>query len=1176
VTSKLTQWAVDNPLIVLLLTIALGAAGAYAFGHVDVEAYPDPAPAIVEVIAQYPGRSAEEIERLVTVPLEVALSGMPGLKYMRSKSLFGLAYINTQFEYGFPYLAARQEVINRMTIASLPTDVSPEISPRSPIGEILRYTLTGPKDIQGKSLYSLNDLRSVQSWTLERELRRIPGIADVVSTGGTVKRYEIQPDPDRLKRFGVPLAQLQVGIAESNSNVSGGYLIQGDAAAVVRGLGLIGRGRDPLQRVLSMKSPQEAVRYLRCEEQNRLLQIRQIVLKSTNNLPIRVDDVVEGGALKPGEEVSNQGVVVSHITRLGKVGLSRQLRRAAGELVFDDLGNRQWSDEDEAIEGLVLLRKGAESLPALNLVKAKIEEMNTVPGRLPPGMKIEIYYDRTDLIRTTTDTVEENLLVGIALVTGILLMFLSNVRSAIIIAINLPLALLFAFSVLFLRGESANLLSIGAVDFGIVVDSTVIIVENIYRLLSAGKYADLPLPQRIIRATGDIQRALFFSTIIMVCAMLPLFTMRGPEGQLFRPMAETYAFAIAGALLLALTVSPVLCLLLFKNLKPSRDNLLVRILKRGYLRNLEACLKYRGAVIGIFAMLIGGTVLVIPHLGREFMPPLEEGHLWIRAIFPVSVSLQEVSEQSRLARAIMRKYVQVESVVNPMGRPDSGTDPTGFYSSEFFVPLQPQEHWYATIPNQGWQRWFADSRPATKSELIRQMSAELMEVFPGVNWNFSQVIRDNVLEVLSGVQGENSVKIFGPDLDELEKLGQRVVTAMGRVPGIKDVGYYRIKGQTNLELPIDRGKCALWNVSVADVHDVIQTAIGGKAVSQMIEGEKSFDITIRWPERLRRDQSKILEIPVDVPDNLVTTGTLSATSSTPLSGATAGLSSTGFSNSLPSLTGSTRGLAPLEMMTTPRELLSDLVTPQGADPDGPLVPGGEFVRNGTSMIGREQGTRMVAVKFSVRDRDLAGAVTEAKAQVNKLIPRGYRVEWSGEFQQMEEGEGRLLFIVPLSLVLIFMLLYVAFRSVLDAGVVLLNVVELSLGGVWALFLTDTNFSISAAVGFTSIFGVAIMDGLLLVSSFNQLRAQGRPLHQAIMEGAEKRVRPVMITAMTAILGLLPAALSTKIGAQNQKPLAIVVVGSMITTLFLTRYLMPVLYSFYGDRQPPAGTAGFAE
>ncbi len=640
-------------------------------------------------------------------------------------------------------------------------------------------------------------------------------------------------------------------------------------------------------------------------------------------------------------------------------------------------------------------------------------------------------------------------------------------------------------------------------------------------------------------------------------------------------MAETYAFAIAGALLLAVTIAPVLCLMLFKHLQPSQDNIMVRFLKTGYLRNLDFCLRHRWWVVGIFGTLILGTILALPNLGREFMPALEEGHIWVRAIFPVSVSLQDVSEQSRKARAIMRKYPQVETVVNQQGRPDSGTDPTGFYSSEFFVPLKPQETWEATVPNTGWRRWFMAKRPPTKPELIHEMSSELMAAFPGVNWNFSQAIRDNVLEVLSGVQGENSVKIIGPDLDELERLGQKAVAAMINVPGIKDVGYYRIKGQTNLELPIDRNKCALWNVSVADVHNVIQSAIGGKTVSQMIEGEKSFDITIRWPERLRRDESAILDIPVDVTGHVVTGGSQPSMDPTPFSGGSMGISATGNSASLPTLTGSTRSSAPLEMTTTPRERLGDLVTPQAADPDEPLSPTGEFIRNGTSMICREEGQRLAAVKFSVRDRDLAGAVKEAQKAVNAIIPLGYRTEWSGEFKNMQEGEGRLMIIIPLSLGLVFMLLYLAFHSFMDAVVVLFNVVELSLGGIWALFLSGTNFSIAAAVGFTSIFGVAIMDGLLLVSAFNQLRAQGLPLRDAIMQGAERRVRPVMMTALTAIFGLLPAAISTKIGAQSQKPLAIVVVGSMVTTLFLTRYLMPVLYSFYGDREPPEGAGDMA-
>jgi cobalt-zinc-cadmium resistance protein CzcA len=1173
--AKLIHWSITNPLVVVLMAIALAAGGGYAFTNVNVEAYPDPAPAIVEVIAQSRGRSAEEMERLVTIPLEVALAGMPGLKYTRSKSLFGLTYINNQFEYGVDYLRARQEVINRMLIAELPADVEPQISPRSPIGEILRYAVTCPKDAFGNNIYSLTDLRTLQTWTLEREFRRIPGIVDVTSFGGLMKRYEIHPNPDLLKKYGITLGTLQQAIADSNSNVSGDYLVQGETAAVVRGLGLIGRGRDPMQHILSMRDPVEAVEYLRTEEQKRLRQLRQIVVSTTNNVPITVDQLVEGGKLGPGDEISPQGVVVGNLTRLGKMALSRPLRDRDGRVVVDHENNRLWVDEEEAIQGLVLLRKGAESLPALKLVKAKIDELNDPSlGRLPPGVKIDTYYDRTDLINTTTETVHENLMVGIVLVTVILLMFLSNVRSAIIIAVNLPLALMFAFFVLFLRGKSANLLSIGAVDFGIIIDSTVIMVENIYRVLSTGKYAEFSITERIVRAAHEIERSLLFSTLIMVCALLPLFTMTGPEGQLFRPMAETYAFALGGALILSSTIAPVLCLLMFRNLKPTRDNFLVRYLKRSYLRNLQFCLNHRWFVVGTFSVLIGGTVALLPHLGREFMPPLEEGHLWIRGIFPVSVSLEQNAESSRLAREVLRRYPEVETVVCQLGRPESGTDPIGFYSAEFFVPLQAFENWPATVKVEGWRSWFSATRPRTKPELVRAMSAELEELLPGVNWNFSQVIRDNVLEVLSGVQGENSVKIIGPDLDKLEELGQETVRVMRGVPGIKDVGLYRIQGQCNLELPIDRDKCSLWNVSVADVNDVIQAAIGGKKVSDMIEGEKTFDIILRWPKRLRQDESNILNIPVDVTDQLVTEGFEggAGAGATPLTGASQQVASLGFSSALPSLTGSKS--TSLDISNSPRERLGDLVTPLADDLES-LDPNGQFVRPGASMITREMGKRMVAVKFSVRDRDLGSAVSEAQARVAPLIPQGYHVDWSGEFQQMEEGERRLMVIIPVSVLLIFMLLYLAFRSLLDAVVVLMNVVELSLGGLWALFLTGTNFSIAAAVGFASIFGVAVMDGLLLVSSFNQLRAQGLPLREAILQGAERRVRPVMMTALTAIFGLLPAAVSTKIGAQNQKPLAIVVVGSMITTLFLTRYLMPVLYSFYGNRQPPEDAGNLA-
>ncbi len=537
---KLIQWSVHNPLIVILLTAALGAAGSYAFYEVNVEAYPDPAPAIVEVIAQYPGHSAEETERLVTIPLEVALAGMPGLKYTRSKSLFGLSYLNNQFEYGVDFLAARQEVINRLSMADLPPDVQPHISPRSPIGEIMRYAVSCPKDAFGQNLYSLNTLRALQNWTLEREFRRIPGIADVVSFGGTIKRYEVHPDPDRLKRYGITLEKLQRAIADSNANVSGDYMVQGELAAVVRGLGLIGRGHDPMQKVLSLNDPGEAAEVIRIEEQRRLHQIRQIVISTTNNVPVRVGDVVEGGPIAVTEMAGADGVVVGNHTRLGKMSLSRPLKDGRGEVVLDPEGQRIWVDEEEAIQGLVLLRKGAESLPALTLVKAKIEELNGTRGLLPPGVRIEPYYDRTDLINTTTETVHENLIVGISLVTVILLMFLSNVRSAIIIAINLPLALVFAFFVLFVRDKSANLLSIGAVDFGIIIDSTVIMVENIYRILSTGKYSELPIQDRIVRA-GEVERSLLFSTLIMVCAVAALHHER-PRGAIVPPDGGNVCF----------------------------------------------------------------------------------------------------------------------------------------------------------------------------------------------------------------------------------------------------------------------------------------------------------------------------------------------------------------------------------------------------------------------------------------------------------------------------------------------------------------------------------------------------------------------------------------------------------------------------------------------------------
>ncbi len=880
-----------------------------------------------------------------------------------------------------------------------------------------------------------------------------------------------------------------------------------------------------------------------------------------------MDDIVEGGPIlrSPGRPGDQEGVVVSNQTRLGRVGLSVPREERLGSQIIrvvDASGKVVWRDEGEKVQCIILLRKGEDSLPVLKAVEAKVAELNS-SSRMLPGVKIEPYYDRTDLINVTTETVQENLIVGMVLVSLVLLMFLSNIRSALIVAINVPLALLFAFAMLFLRGKSANLLSIGAVDFGIIVDSSVIMVENIFRHVSAGEHADLPLKQRVLQACREVERALFFSTAIMVCAFIPLFTMQGPEGQIFGPMADTYAFALGGALLLALTLAPVLCTFGFKKLRPADDNALVRWLKGSYLRQLDRCLRHRWLTLGFFGIIIAATAgYALPRLGREFMPGLEEGNLWIRGTFPLNVSLERVAETADRVRAIVRSYPEVETVMLQQGRPDDGTDPEGFYNMEMFVPMRPEKRWAPVVEQQGWRRWFGAKRARTKAEIVDQMNQELAAKFPGVDWNFSQNIRDNVMEALSGVKGDNSIKVFGHDLVKLDQLADEIKNRIADIKGIENVGVFSIMGQSNLEFRIDPAKCARWGVQQADIHNVIQSALAAKSMTTMIEGEKLFDVSIRWPGWRRSNVTAILDIPVDISNNQVAQ----------IVGAANTISAIGSNITMPSLIGSLITTSN-PISNTPRVRLRDLVSPL-AD-DGSPDPYGSFERPGASTIYREQGHRFIAVKFSVRGRDLGGAVAEAKEKTEDLFVGGYTAEWSGEFQEMEEAEARLLLIVPMSLGLIFGLLYFAFQSLLDAILVLSNVVALSLGGIWALLLTDTNFSISAAVGFISIFGVAIMDGLLSVSYFNQLRFKGAPLDEAIMQGAAKRVRPMMMTALTAILGLLPAALSTRIGAQTQRPLAIVVVGGMIMTLLLNRYLMPVLYSFYGHREPPSGAGGMA-
>ncbi len=943
---KLIEWGLDNPLIVCLLTVLLVAVGGYAFLHVNVEAYPDPAPAIIEVLAKYPGASAEEVERQVTIPLEVALSGMPGLQYTRSKSLFGLSHLRNQFQYGVDFNAAKQEVINRLQfVDGLPPGVTPTLSPQSPTGEIMRYTLSCPADPLGKDIYDLNDQKALQDWVLERQFRRVPRIIDIVSGGGTVKRYEVHPDPARMVRYGITLDKLQNAIQSSNANVGGDYMVEGENVLNVRAIGLIGGGQDKARSpdVLLETDPAKAANLLRADEERKLNRIRQIVITSVNNLPIRVEDVVEGGPLRYPEDIGKQGVVVRHLPRLGRVSMSRRTLKPGGKEAVDKDGNTIWINEPEKVQGIVLLRKGEASLPALHDVGERINAINDSQTFLLPGIKIDPYYDRSELIHVTTETVRENLIVGMVLVTMILLMFLSNVRSALIVAINIPLALLFAFTVLWARGKSANLLSIGAVDFGIIVDSSVIMVENIYRHISSGEFHELPLKQRILIATKEVEKSLFFTTAIMVCAFLPLFTMQGPEGQIFGPMADTYAFALGGALILALTVAPVLCLLCFKNIKPKPDNLLVRHLKNRYLWQLNLCLNYRKATLVVMGVMITLTIGLLPLLGREFMPELEEGNLWIRGTFPINISLVQASKKADQARSIMTKFPEIKAVVCQTGRPDDGTDPTGFYNSEFFVPLKPRGEWPRTKEQHGFWGWFRATRQRTKDELIEDMNRDLDRDIVGVNWNFSQNIRDNVMEALSGVKGDNSVKIIGPDLDELEKLPEKLATILERIDGIRNVGVFRVKGQPNLEIPVDPQKCATWGVSVNDVEDVVQSAVGGAPFSQMIEGEKRFDISLRWPEQLRSSVESILNIPVDVSNNQVTDGSANV-AGTYLTGASQGLSKFGSAAQNPAFSGSQFGGTFNNIAASPRRRVGDLVTP--LDAQGKMSSKGHFIRSG--------------------------------------------------------------------------------------------------------------------------------------------------------------------------------------------------------------------------------------
>ena len=1039
------SWSLNNRLIVILGVLGAIGLGLYASLHLNVEAYPDPTPPLVEIIAQNPGASPEEMERLVAIPLETALNGMPGLEDLRSTSIAGLTDIKCQFEYGSDYAQVRQEVLNRInSIDNLPAGVKPVISPWSPTGEIVRYVLEGPG-------YSLEQRKAVQDWILNRAFKQVHGVIDVTGFGGRLKQYQVLLDTQKMREFNVTLDQIEQAIDRSNANVGANNLMLGSQAHNVRVVGLLGGGIDPLDPAHVDDAP--------VIETQKIDDINRVVVTSHNGIPIHVRQVAK--------------VIVSHQPRFGVVGRN---------------------DENDVIEGIVLMRKGEKSLPTAEAVQEKIDELNH-GSLLPPGMKIVPFNRRTDLVHVTTHNVLHNLVVGMGLVVLVLLVFMGDLASSAIVAIVVPLSLLFAIAVLYFQGKSANLLSIGAVDFGIIVDSAVIIVETIYHQVTHHGKSPMTLNDHIDSAASRVGRPIMFSTLIIVCAFFPLFVMSGPAGALFGPMANTYAFSILGALAISMTLAPLLCSFAFRGKREARPTIFDRAMQATYAWTLRLVLKARALTLLVLAGLLVYTLSLIPGLGAEFMPELEEANLWIRALMPRTTSLDEAASMAPRIRQAIASVPEIKGVMSHVGRPDDGTDVTGFFNLEFNVPLKPMEQW----------------RPGFTRIQIEAELASKFEQFPGISFSFSQLIRDNVEEALSGVKGSNSVKLFGSDLNLLESTANEISNLLSQVHGIENVGVFHILGQPTLEIRIDRNACARYGVNVDDVETVVQVAVGGRAFSQMVEGEKLYDIVLRLPSASRDDPTDIARIPIDV------------------------LGKDGNAG-----------------VRVPLSALAEI----------------EAHKSGASYIYRENNRRYIPIKFSVKGRDLASAIEEARNRVEqprdgkRVLPEGYEIEWSGEFAQMQKANASLLITVPISFLMILLLLYTMFNSLKDALIVMAGVAMAAMGGVWALHLTHTTFSISAAVGFISIFGVVVQNGVLLVSDYNRLIASNLSVQETVFQGSVRLVRPVVMIALTAILGLLPAALATSIGSQAQRPLAIVVVGGMTAALILPQILIPILYSYF--------------
>jgi cobalt-zinc-cadmium resistance protein CzcA len=1033
----LVDLALNNRILVLSLAVLLFLWGIVSFHNLPIEAYPDVADTYVQIISQWPGHAAEEVEQQITVPLEVQLNGVPHMTHLRSVSLAGLSVITIIYDDDVTTFTARQEVLDRLAQATTPNGVNPGLGPDySPTGQIMFYTLTSTNP-----LYDTMELKALQDWYVLNQLKAVPNVVDVNIFGGPTREYQVQIDPGKLVSYSLALTQVEQALISNNTNAGGGFIQRGEQALNVRAVGLMQTTDD----------------------------IGATVVKSVNGTPVRVRDL---GTVTQAPKV-----------RLGQLG--KAIRREDGTVINDN----------DVVEGIVLLRKGAEAQATLSALHDKINQLNN--GLLPPGVKFVSHLDRSDLVRYTSHTVLRNLTHGVLLVTLILFLFLGNVRGALVVAITIPFSLLFASILLDLNHIPANLLSLGALDFGMIVDGAVVMVENIIRHIESHVDEHRTLVQVIGDAAHEVQRPVFFAILVIITAYLPIFTLQRVEGRLFHPMAWTVAFALLGALIFSLLAAPVLCSFLFRGQLKKLRNPVFDWLLTHYRRGLEWCVDHTKTVIAIAAAL--ATVMFVLGfggvIGSEFLPHLDEGAIWVRGTLAPSTGPTAGIDLANKARLIMVGFPEVTQVVSQVGRPDDGSDASGFYNTEFFVDLLPREKWRTEFK--------------TKDQLIAAMDDALSKL-PGVIWNFSQPISDNVEEAVSGVKGELAVKLFGRDLKTLEQKAEEMQSVMGQIPGVADLGTFQVRGQPNVDLVVDRAAADRFAINVSDIQDAVEGAVGGKAVSQILVGEQRYDLTVRYQPQFRQTVEDI---------------------------------------------GAIRILAP----------------------SGERVSLGQVTHialdDGASTIYREGNSRYIAIKYSVRGRDLGSTVRQAIEEVRRKIqfPEGYHLDWTGEYESQQRANRRLAFIVPITLLLMAFILYSAFGS-WKWVLLILAVVSLSpLGGFLSLLLTGTHFSVSSGLGFLALIGVSVQTGVIMVEYINQLRVRGKRIPEAAKEGAALRLRPIMMTMLVATLGLLPAAMSHDIGSDSQRPFAIVIVGGLTFELLVSVFLLPTLYCVFarpGDRLPP--------